>query len=357
MSQSGSFEPPPVPGQSRPRRTSFTVIAVLGVVVAVLVGVVGFLLWRTPTAAASDVMLEPTNVATVDSFMPAQGPDASVEAPTTRPGGAVQGSTPGLFGGTEDNASCDQGRMSQFLESHQDKAAAWAEAQGIRSGDIPAYVRELTPLVLRADTYVTNHGFRAGELTSYPAVLQAGTAVLVDGHGTPRVKCFCGNPVSAPPQYRPAQFAGRPWAGFAPVTVIIIQPAPVVIENLTVVNIRNNVVYNVILPPWRWGPSPGTATSSSTGTSSGGTSSSSTSPATTTAPTPTSSTTTASIPESGDRSGPTTTSPDCEPSDAAGVSAGTTTIPSTTPSTCTTTPTTTTTTETTTTETTETTSS
>src|SRR3954451_24161950 len=40
-------------------------------------------------------------------------------------------------------------------------------------------------VVLRSDTYVTNHGWNAGHVTAWPAVLQAGTAVLVDRHGNP----------------------------------------------------------------------------------------------------------------------------------------------------------------------------
>ncbi|MGH3907098.1 MAG: DUF6777 domain-containing protein, partial [Pseudonocardiaceae bacterium] len=42
------------------------------------------------------------------------------------------------------------------------------------------------------DTRVTNHGYRDGKATDRQAVLQAGTAVLVDEKGRPRVKCGCG---------------------------------------------------------------------------------------------------------------------------------------------------------------------
>ncbi|MCD2195253.1 hypothetical protein LQ327_17940 [Actinomycetospora endophytica] len=268
------WAPPPPPRRPQ-RRTTVTVISVLAALVVILGGVAGFLLWQARTAAASDTTLEPTNSATADAFMPAHGPDASVTPPPAQSGGAVTGSTPGLFGGTLDNSSCDQDQLSQFLGTHQDKAAAWAGAEGIDVGDISTYVHHLTPVTLRADTYITNHGFRDGELTSFPAVLEAGTAVLVDGYGTPRVKCYCGNPVSAPPHHQPSHFEGRPWARFAAVTVIVIQPAPVVVQNLTVVNIQNNVVYNVVVPPWRWGPPPGWDPSSSTGPSSSETSSSS----------------------------------------------------------------------------------
>ena len=274
MTQPGPFRTPPVAARSgagRPRQRIVVVVAVAGAVVIVLAAVGGFLLWRAQEASASVAALEPTNSATAEAFMPAQGPDASVAAAPARTGGAVAGNTPGLFGGTQ-NSSCDQDQISRFLQSHPDKGAAWAEAEGISTSDIPTYLHQLTPVLLRADSYITNHGFRDGELTSYPAVLQSGTAVLVDGYGTPRVKCYCGNPISAPPRHQPTHFEGRPWSRFAPVTVIVIQPAPVVVQNLTVINIQNNVVYHVDLPPWRYGPPPGWNTDPTTETSTPGTS-------------------------------------------------------------------------------------
>jgi hypothetical protein len=265
---------PPVQPQrpARPRRTVPTVIAVLAALVVFLAAIAGYLVWHAQDAAASDSTLEPTNSATASAFMPAHGPDASVSPPPGTDGGSVTGSTPGLFGGTLDNGSCDRDQMSQFLQSHPDKAAAWAEAEGIEQSDIPAYLHELTPVLLRADASITNHGYRDGRLTAYPAVLEAGTAVLVDGYGTPRVKCYCGNPLSAPPQHRPTHFVGQPWDHFTAVTVIVIRPAPVVVENLTVINIQNNTIVNVKVPPWHWGPPPGwgqhpSSSSSSTSTS------------------------------------------------------------------------------------------
>ena len=65
----------------------------------------------------------------------------------------------------------------------------------ISVADIPTYIGTLTPMQLRADTRVTNHGFVDGHATSLQSVLQAGTAVLVDDQGRPRVKCGCGNPL------------------------------------------------------------------------------------------------------------------------------------------------------------------
>ena len=275
-----SWTPPVVPQQGPRQRRTTTVITVLVALVVFLAAIAGYLVWRAQTAAASVSTLEPTNSATADAFMPAHGPDASVSPPSGNGGGAVTGSTPGLFGGTLDNSSCDKDQMSQFLQAHPDKAAAWAEAEGVGQGDIAAYVHQLTPVLLRADTSVTNHGYRDGQLTAYPAILESGTAVLVDAYGTPRVKCYCGNPLSAPPEQQPTHYEGQSWKDFAPVTVIVIQPAQVVVENLTVINVRNNEVVYVPVPPWRWGPPPGwnrtrstsASTSRSTDTSTSGSS-------------------------------------------------------------------------------------
>lgn len=62
---------------------------------------------------------------------------------------------------------------------------------------------------------MTNHSLRNGVAAPFQAILQAGTAVLVDRYGTPVVRCFCGNPlkpavfvaqakcVNCPPNYAP----------------------------------------------------------------------------------------------------------------------------------------------------------
>lgn len=134
------------------------------------------------------------------------------------------GSTPGLYGGTRNVASCDPEQLISFLAATPDKAAAWARVIGIQTGAIPAYVRGLTPVLLRADTAVTNHGFENGVAVPIPAVLQAGTAVLVDQFGVPRVRCYCGNPL-LPPQHVTPVYTGPSWPGFDPGGIVVVAPA------------------------------------------------------------------------------------------------------------------------------------
>jgi hypothetical protein len=154
---------------------------------------------------------------------------------------SVSGATPGLYGGTARTGSCDVERQITYLTRDQAKARAFAQAEGISQGAIPGYLRGLTSVVLRADTQVTNHGYRDAQVTGFQSVLQAGTAVLVDNRGVPRVRCACGNPLKAGAANQGALGDnGRPWSGFRPAEVIVVTPAPQVITNITIINIVDN---------------------------------------------------------------------------------------------------------------------
>ena len=163
---------------------------------------------------------------------------------TSPPSGRVRtlsGATPGLYGGTARTGSCDVERQISYLTADQAKARAFAQAEGISPGGIPGYLRGLTSVVLRADTQVTNHGFRDAQVTGFQSVLQTGTAVLVDNRGVPRVRCACGNPLKAGAASQGAMAGnGRPWSGFRPAEVVVVTPAPQVITNITIINIVDN---------------------------------------------------------------------------------------------------------------------
>lgn len=144
-----------------------------------------------------------------------------------RAGGTQDGDSPGLYGGTRRTATCDQRKLIAFLQANPEKARAWAGVQGIPVSDIPRYVSRLTPVLLRTDTLVTNHGYHQGKATRGPAVLQAGMGVLVNGYGVPTVKCNCGNPLTQPEKKispRNASYSGRSWPGFEKRNVTRIRP-------------------------------------------------------------------------------------------------------------------------------------
>lgn len=138
----------------------------------------------------------------------------------------VDGSAPGLYGGTRKVASCDVEQQITALADQPAKNKAFASVEGIAPSGVPAYLRALTPVQLRLDTRVTNHGYENGSATSYQAVLQAGTAVLIDDRGVPRVRCACGNPLLPPVALKGnPQQKGQAWPGYRAGEVVVVEPA------------------------------------------------------------------------------------------------------------------------------------
>ena len=91
--------------------------------------------------------------------------------------------------GAAGTTRCATGRSWSVPTANVAQARAWAGVLGVTVEQIPGYVRSLIPTVLLYDTRVTNHGFANGRATAFQSVLQAGTAVLVDGRGNPVVRC------------------------------------------------------------------------------------------------------------------------------------------------------------------------
>lgn len=202
---------------------------------------------KGPAAESQDVHLQPVASAGPDPFTSssATGESAPVQPPLPNASGqgirTVNAATPGLYGGTQRLGSCDVEAQVQSLTADDAKARAFAEASQVEQEQIPEFLRGLTPVVLRADTRVTNHGFAGGAPDAFQSVLQAGTAVLVDGHGMPRVRCACGNPLLAPRAAKGAPvLQGAPWTGYQPNQVVVIEPTAQVINNLVIVNIADN---------------------------------------------------------------------------------------------------------------------
>ncbi|MGQ0804294.1 MAG: DUF6777 domain-containing protein [Actinomycetota bacterium] len=206
------------------------IVVGLGAVVAVVA------LSGDDEAAAEELTVEPVSSAGANPFMPTVGTDQSDVTPPAGSGGSFSGDTVGLYGGTLNFAQCDPQKMVTFLQQNPELGNAWAGVQGIRFEEIATYVSGLTPMILRSDTYVTNHGFANGRATTIPAVLQAGTAVMVDKYGTPRVKCYCGNPLTPPKTYSKPKYSGPRWPGFNPGSITIIQQTTVVIQIFTLVD-------------------------------------------------------------------------------------------------------------------------
>ncbi|MFH8727308.1 DUF6777 domain-containing protein [Streptomyces termitum] len=205
---------------------------------------------RAALTAAHEVRLQPLAAQGPDPFTPSTARGAGLRADRRPAAGAlpagapgireVTGSTPGLYGGTRAEASCDIEQQVALLAAEPPKNRAFAEAAGIPEDGVADWLRGLTPVLLRADTRVTNHGFRDGRADAFQSVLQAGTAVLVDPYGTPRVRCACGNPLRAPVSVAGAVHQGDPWDGFDPDRVIIVRPTTAVVPSLVIVNVADD---------------------------------------------------------------------------------------------------------------------
>src|SRR3954469_17281349 len=153
------------------------------------------------------------------------------QAVSTSGPSTYRGSLPGLYGGTRDYATCHAHKLVNFLEHEPSKAAAWAGVLGISVTRIRTYVHHLTPVLLRVDTRVTNHGYVNGRATVIQSVLQSGTAVFVNKYGEPVIKCYCGNPLPPPILYREPVYIGPRWSGFSTTHITIIK------QSITVINI------------------------------------------------------------------------------------------------------------------------
>ena len=172
----------------------------LTVAAAVAVGLAGTTAWALLPGgtATEEVRLEATSTAGADPF--------------TTPEGEDRGSATG-------EPDCDANRLVADLQADSDKSTAWAGVFGMTPEEIPAFVGGLTPTLLNSDTAVTNHGYQDGNYVAYPAVLQAGTSVLVGGTGEPAVKCFGGNPLTKGEISAGASFTGQSWDSFQPGSV------------------------------------------------------------------------------------------------------------------------------------------
>ncbi|MFC1429215.1 DUF6777 domain-containing protein [Streptacidiphilus sp. N1-3] len=270
-------------------------VAAVAIVLAVVLGGKSSKPEATSTQALA---LQPVNDAGPAPFSPSVAKTAATPTPTpSAPSGSagvssgtgtastVQGSAVGLYGGSEHLSSCDVAQLSAYLTAHPDKGRAWAGVEGIPQSSIPSYLKSLTPVVLRVDTRVTNHGFSNGAATSFQSVLQSGTAVLIDAHGLPKARCACGNPLSPPVQTStPPSYTGTAWSSYRPSNVVIVEPAVVQITVIVLYDPTHGTWFNrpigshggsdhKVPPP---SPTPSTSTSGSRpSTSSSGSSGSS----------------------------------------------------------------------------------
>jgi hypothetical protein len=250
-------------------RNNVLLAAAVFVVVA-LVAAAAFVVVNRGGDDTEEVVLEPIDLVQEDDFAgnwevgasagavftgfePSEDvPDERVEQrDATLAGHTVEGSAPAVYGGSRDSQVCDMAGLVSFLTdpANSGKAEAWAAVQGIETADIESYLATLTAVRIRWDTRVTNHGYGDGEATPFQSLLQAGTAVLVDDTGIPRVKCNCGNPLLAPSGLGDtsgsdamdldavAQNPDDAWEGMDPAQAVTITPGAETMDAITLVDV------------------------------------------------------------------------------------------------------------------------
>lgn len=188
-------------------------------------------------AFSTEIVAERFDADGENPFAPSTGDGGPVTRPEGKTGISVSGDAVGLYGGTLNDAACDRTQLVTFLQQNPEKGAAWAGVLGIAPDRIAGYVAELTPMILRSDTAVTNHGFADGRATTLDSVLQAGSAVLVDEAGVPRVRCRCGNPLTPARTFSRPSYPTDPWPEFSPEQVTTVQPAANPITTFVVTNL------------------------------------------------------------------------------------------------------------------------
>ena len=116
----------------------------------------------------------------------------------------------------------------------------------IEVDEIADFIDGLTPVRLRFDTRVTNHGFVDGERHARCSrCCEAGTAVLVDDSGVPRAKCACGNPL-LPPSGDGGRFGNEPddaWDGFDPERVVAVEAGAPRSSAFVLVDVDDGVLF------------------------------------------------------------------------------------------------------------------
>jgi hypothetical protein len=202
--------------------------------VLIVAAIVVFFVGRNSSKASADVALVGKDSPGTESFTPSvaapsppQGPNTAT-APAPSSGGLItaKGDAAGLYAGQRDVPSCNATQLGNYLDGNPTKAKAWAQAVNVQPTDVKQFIATLTSVLLRVDTRVTEYKFANDQPQPRQSVLQAGTAVMLDRTGFPRVRCESGNPLGEPRAVSTSpSYSGPQWPGFSPRQIVVVQPA------------------------------------------------------------------------------------------------------------------------------------
>ena len=150
------------------------------------------------------------------------------------------GTTAGVFGASPAGDVCDLDALVRRLQVVPIVGEAWAAVHGITMDELPGFVLRQTPVLLLSDTAATDHGLTQGRIVPRLAILQRGTAVLVDERGALTGRCISGSPLRpARPLPVDAEFSGEPWHGFDARFVDDIRPGEVPVDEFVLIDVRS----------------------------------------------------------------------------------------------------------------------
>ncbi len=198
--------------------------------------------WTTRRADVDLVSLEAANTPGDSPWTPsvtsADPPQQVNRVDTPNASRTVSGDQIGLYGGSIDRVVCDRDKLIGYLKADPAKAAAWQRVTG--SPDLRSYILGLSPVFLTKDTHLTNHGFDNGKVTTFPAVLQTGTAVLVDNRGLPRVRCDSGSPLGQPRgDITVDSYSGTGWQNLDAESIVAVEESEEPVTDLKVIPIAD----------------------------------------------------------------------------------------------------------------------
>ncbi len=237
--------PLPPPSPVRPsRRLSLSVMtlaAVVGIGTGVLTGPAAPIFEPVGHSAVGTFTPDQRTVA-VTTAAPPGPPTGTPAAPRSPVGIPVAGDAGDLYGSPRGSAPCDRNALATYLTDRPELAERWSreansDGRGPGRGGLESYFPTLTPVQLRSDTQLVEHGLEDGDVVSAPVVLQAGSVVLVDKLGLPRVRCLNGNLLTVPdPAGAARPPSGEPWPGYDPAATVSVTAAASPIAQFSVVD-------------------------------------------------------------------------------------------------------------------------
>ena len=193
--------------------------------------------------AGAETVTEPIGTAGANPFMPSVGTDTPNVTPPPNTAGSFPGNTPGLYGGTLNSLELRPRGDGGVPPGQPGEGGRVGRGARDRVADIPGYVAQLTPVILRSRHLCHQPRLRERQ-GDHVALGAAGRHRGAGGRfGTPRVKCYCGNPLTPAGTPSEPRFVGPTWPGFAGSNITVIQETTVVIETFTLVNPLTNEVF------------------------------------------------------------------------------------------------------------------